>query len=179
MKKADVKVGGVYWARISGKLTKVRLDQEIERRGYGPRAKTMTGYAATNLGTGRKITIKSAAKLQKAAFHGGLGVFNMEPKGEEHADVGQERAAEGQEITFLAVAFGSWGRGDTEADAVAQCRKAGANRRDKTVIYRNTRPAGKDKPYVDEAGNTAFFGTLDKIAVIENGKRLASDPNLN
>ena len=49
MKKKDVKIGGVYVAKVSGKLTKVRLDAESP---YG-------GWNATNVSTRRKVRIKS------------------------------------------------------------------------------------------------------------------------
>lgn len=54
MKKADVKVGGEYYATVSGKRCEVRIDAEKPRGGWD----------ATNLATGKKILIKSAARLQ-------------------------------------------------------------------------------------------------------------------
>ena len=53
MYKADIAVGGIYWAKIGGKLTKVRIDCPCP---YG-------GWFGTNLGTNREVRIKSAAKL--------------------------------------------------------------------------------------------------------------------
>ncbi len=57
MNKSDVKIGGVYMARVSDKLTKVRIDVE-SRHG---------GWDATNLGTNKKVSIKSARRLQATA----------------------------------------------------------------------------------------------------------------
>lgn len=57
MKKAEVKVGGRYVAKVSGELTVVRLLQESR---FG-------GWDAVNERTGRAVRIKSAAKLRKAA----------------------------------------------------------------------------------------------------------------
>lgn len=54
MKKKDVVVGKHYTAKISGKLTTVRLDNESR---FG-------GWDATNINTGREVRIKSAAKLR-------------------------------------------------------------------------------------------------------------------
>lgn len=53
MLKNQVVIGGVYRARIGGNFTDVRLDAPIGTR-----------ENATNLTTGRKITIKSAAKFR-------------------------------------------------------------------------------------------------------------------
>jgi hypothetical protein len=53
MKKADVKIGGVYSANVSGNKTKVRID--AESRGGG--------WTATNLATNKKVTIRTAQRL--------------------------------------------------------------------------------------------------------------------
>jgi hypothetical protein len=59
MKMVDVHIGGIYVAKVSGKLTKVRLDEE---HWFGTRR---SGWLATNMTTGRQIHIRSAAKLRK------------------------------------------------------------------------------------------------------------------
>ncbi len=56
MKKSEVKVGGVYTAKVTNKLVQVRIDAESR---YG-------GWDATNLATGKKVRIKSPAKLRAA-----------------------------------------------------------------------------------------------------------------
>jgi hypothetical protein len=56
MKKADVKVGGTYKAKVTDKIVSVRLDRE---KG--------TGWSATNLVTGKTIYIKSAQRLRGPA----------------------------------------------------------------------------------------------------------------
>lgn len=61
MKKAEVEVGGVYMAKVSGVLTLVRIDAETS--GGGLRARR-TWWRATNLKTKREITIRSAARLR-------------------------------------------------------------------------------------------------------------------
>jgi hypothetical protein len=54
MKQRDVKLGGVYRAKVSNKLVDVRLDSVHHNKGWW----------ATNLATGRSIHIKTAARLR-------------------------------------------------------------------------------------------------------------------
>ena len=54
MKKAEVKIGGKYYANVSGTRGEIRIDAEKPRGGWD----------ATNLATGKKILIKSAQRLQ-------------------------------------------------------------------------------------------------------------------
>jgi hypothetical protein len=54
MKKHHVRIGGIYVAKVSGALTRVRIDRE-SRHG---------GWEATNLSTGRPVRIRSAARLR-------------------------------------------------------------------------------------------------------------------
>ena len=54
MKKSDVKVGGVYAAKVSDKIAPVRIDA-VNPHG---------GWAATNEATGKKVRIKSAQRLR-------------------------------------------------------------------------------------------------------------------
>lgn len=56
MKKNEVKVGGTYAAKVSGKVVSVRIDGE-NRHG---------GWDATNQATGKKVRIKSAQRLRAA-----------------------------------------------------------------------------------------------------------------
>jgi len=56
MKKADVKVGGAYVAKVSERLTGVRL--------LGP-SPFGGGWAAINLRTGRTVHILTAARLRR------------------------------------------------------------------------------------------------------------------
>ena len=53
MKKNDVKIGCVYHAKVTNKKVEVRIDE----------AKLSGGWSATNLATGKKVTIKSAQRL--------------------------------------------------------------------------------------------------------------------
>ncbi len=54
MKKNDVKIGETYFAKVSDKIARVRIDGE-NRHG---------GWDATNLETGKKVRIKSAQRLR-------------------------------------------------------------------------------------------------------------------
>ncbi len=57
MKKDEVKIGGLYVAKVSDKLTTVRIDSTNSRGGWN----------ATNTATGKRIRIKSAQRLRGAA----------------------------------------------------------------------------------------------------------------
>lgn len=61
MKAAEIKVGHVYTAKVSGKLTKVRVDT-IRDAWQGYRGKY---YDVTNLTTGRRITFRSAQRFRR------------------------------------------------------------------------------------------------------------------
>lgn len=63
MKRAEIKVGGKYQARVSGNFVTVQVDAIRKRRGFADREETV--YDVTNLRTGRKITFRSAAKFRK------------------------------------------------------------------------------------------------------------------
>ncbi len=54
MKKDQVKVGGCYIAKVSGRHVGVRIESESS---YG-------GWNAMNLATGRAIRIRTAARLR-------------------------------------------------------------------------------------------------------------------
>lgn len=58
MKKANVNVGGMYLAKVSSKLTTVKIDSVC----------THGGWNATNTTTGREVHIKTAARLRRAVF---------------------------------------------------------------------------------------------------------------
>ncbi len=68
MKKHKIKVGENYIAKISGKLTTVRVDAIRETNSYRahqPHTPT-TRYDVTNLVTGRRTTFRSALKFRRA-----------------------------------------------------------------------------------------------------------------
>ena len=57
MKKNEVKVGGMYIAKVSDKLVTVRIDSTDSKGGWN----------ATNTATGKRIRIKSAQRLRGVA----------------------------------------------------------------------------------------------------------------
>lgn len=62
MKKSEIKVGGIYTARVGGKYTTVRVDAIRECSGW---ERDVTRYDCTNLTTNRKVMFRSAAKFRK------------------------------------------------------------------------------------------------------------------
>lgn len=75
MKQDEIRIGGRYLARISGKVVPVRVeairDTLTARRGPSytgmPRTRLRLVYDVTNLATGRKTTFRSAAKFRGPA----------------------------------------------------------------------------------------------------------------
>lgn len=63
MKKSEIKVGGHYQAKVSGRLVTVRVDAIRERTGYGS-SRDRTVFDVTNLTTNRKTTFESAMKFR-------------------------------------------------------------------------------------------------------------------
>jgi hypothetical protein len=57
MKRSDVKIGGVYIAKVTNRLVQVRIDSESK---YG-------GWNATNLTSGKGIRVKSVQRLRGIA----------------------------------------------------------------------------------------------------------------
>lgn len=70
MKKAEIRVGGHYTARVSGKYVTVRvdairqIDEGYRREPLTTKSPVITVYDVTNLATGRKTTFRSAAKFR-------------------------------------------------------------------------------------------------------------------
>ncbi len=58
MKQNEIKIGESYTAKVSDRLTKVRIDSKHS---------SGKGWNATNLATGKRIHIKSAQRLRSAA----------------------------------------------------------------------------------------------------------------
>jgi hypothetical protein len=55
MQKDNVHIGSTYIVKVSGTLAKVRITREHQRG----------GWYGSNLGTGREIRIRTAARLRK------------------------------------------------------------------------------------------------------------------
>lgn len=65
MKKNEIQIGGLYHAKVSGKITTVRVDNITEETRYAGRNGTY--YHVTNTATARKITFRSATKFRSVA----------------------------------------------------------------------------------------------------------------
>ena len=87
MKKSEVKIGGVYTAKVTNKLVQVRIDAESR---YG-------GGTATNLATGKKVRIKSPARLRAAVGGHGAATGAKKAKGGKKAKARPE-AATGENV---------------------------------------------------------------------------------
>lgn len=75
MKKHEIKVGGHYIAKVSGKLTTVKVEairKTNSYRAHQPHT-PVTRYDVTNLTTGRRTTFRSAAKFRRFAKKDGSG----------------------------------------------------------------------------------------------------------
>ncbi len=69
MKKSEIVLNGVYIAKVSNKLTKVKvlaIRSRFKDSGtfYSPRTTEVTIYDVVNLATGRQTTFRSAAKFR-------------------------------------------------------------------------------------------------------------------
>ena len=79
--------------------------------------------------------------------------------------------------TFIAICFGYWGRGTTEAEALKQVRKAGGGKKDKTYVYAVTHATDQEKPWVDNYGTMCWHGDRELVAHYENGIRISAMAN--
>ena len=77
MKAKEIKVGGTYSAKVSGKLTTVRVNTIRTRHGF---KRDTTVYDVTNLTTGRKTTFSSAMKFRRVAGELKLAADDNPPK---------------------------------------------------------------------------------------------------
>lgn len=75
MKKEDVKVGGKYKMKVSGRIVPVRVENIREMSGF--RGRTQTVYDCTNLATGRACKAHSAQKFRGSVAK--EGKQNAEP----------------------------------------------------------------------------------------------------
>jgi hypothetical protein len=75
MKKNEVKIGGIYTAKVTNKVVEVRIDAESR---YG-------GWEATNMETGKKVRIKSPTRLRTAVGGHGAATDAKKAKGAKKA----------------------------------------------------------------------------------------------
>lgn len=71
MKKSEIRVGGVYLAKVSDKITRVRVDA-IRESWHPVYSICKMYYDVTNLTTGRKTTFRSAAKFRSEVKQAGF-----------------------------------------------------------------------------------------------------------
>lgn len=68
-KRADVKVDSVWTAKVSGRIVQVRVlaDLGMQERyaGFNKRTKQHGGFECLNLDTGKRVHVRSAARLRK------------------------------------------------------------------------------------------------------------------
>lgn len=72
MKKDDIKVGGRYVAKVSGRLTVVRVQRIDAPRDVSNKYRMGTRYQVRNERTGRETTFRSASKFRAVAGDGSL-----------------------------------------------------------------------------------------------------------
>lgn len=63
MKAKEIQEGHIYVAKVSSKVTRVRVDKIREYR-LGIQDKSVTRYDVTNLTTGRRTTFRTAGKFR-------------------------------------------------------------------------------------------------------------------
>jgi hypothetical protein len=117
MKKNEVKVGGLYHAKVSDKLVTVRIDS----------THNVGGWSATNTRTGKRIRIKSAQRLRGAvtgAAKAGAPAVSEATRaageGNTVADDDKAKAPGKKDAAMSATASGT----DTKAPVKVASRKA-------------------------------------------------------
>ena len=68
MKLSDIKIGGLYTAKVSGRIAKVRVTEikEVPPAAWSSRSAWRTLIIGVNESTGRRITIRSPQRLRRA-----------------------------------------------------------------------------------------------------------------
>jgi len=120
MKKNEVKLDGVYTAKVTNKVVQVRIDA-VNRLG---------GWDATNLQTNKKIRIRSTTKLRSAV--GGHGAATdakkimgtKHPKPATEANTAQTSAPTGEDVAPTEPSKNACPNcGSTERDEDGDCAK--------------------------------------------------------
>jgi len=149
MKKGEVKVGGEYVAKVSGKLAHVRIDRENPHGGWD----------ATNLATKKGVRIKSAQRLR-----GKVGRIAVPAA---HVATGAKPAAEAAKDAKAApVAAGGEATNPLEAHYRTQKDAAKAEKAAKVAAWRKevAEKASKPDPALDAAVKAAAEGRRAKKA---------------
>lgn len=98
MKRTEIKVGGIYIAKVGSNITRVRVDGINEHNFARLVGESAISYDVTNLKTGRKTTFRSAAKFRSEVKEGGVkkAATVMTPK-EHTVDASGEYCSCGQD----------------------------------------------------------------------------------
>jgi len=115
MKKSEVKVGGFYTAKVSGKLVTVRLDSTHSKGGWN----------AVNTATGKPVRIKSAQRLRGAA--------RGHKEKAEAPEVAETAVANDANAEALVETANKEGREEKAAAKKAKAKKAGGEPKPKRV----------------------------------------------
>ena len=172
MKASQIKVGGIYTAKISGRVVKVRVDKirEVAKyaRNYSGRFETRDSvvYDVTNLVTNRRTTFATAGKFRSAV--------PQESKNEPNSDRGNQHT--GSESVSLPVpdvrvenseaADGSAGGQESEATPVPAAT---------TLASRLARPNQTDN--AEHLIIEARAGTGKTTTLVEGLKRMKGLPS--
>lgn len=133
MKKSEVKIGGKYECRVSGNTVSVRIDRESD---YG-------GWEATNTQTGRKVRIKTAARLRGEAAT--VPPKPLRKKTESNPPSAPEPVSEAPRAS--------------KSDAIASVREA----------VENGKPRGKFPPTPEQDAILTAVANNDPVLMIEAG----------
>jgi hypothetical protein len=157
MKKKDVEIGGTYIAKVSDKLTRVRIDGEAGRGWYG-----------TNLRTRRQVRILSARRLRR----------RVDEPAEQSAN--ERRGDAALPTTVAHVETQTTGQEGDGKMAKQQSKKTGTKKKAEAPAAKDTYPvAGGDRDWTCKAcGRTirmpAGQGRCEcgQAWLIRGGKRL-------
>jgi hypothetical protein len=112
MKKSEVKIGSVYAAKVTNKVVHVQIDAE-SRHG---------GWDATNLATGKKVRIKSPARLRAGVGAEGAPTSTDKVKGSKKAkarptaDTAQTSGPTGEDVAAHVAVPEDSGNGNKPAE---------------------------------------------------------------
>ncbi len=151
MKKNEVKVGGEYIAKVSGRLAQVRIDRENPHGGWD----------ATNLATKKSVRIKSAQRLRAEAGRQGKAAPVA------HVAAGAKPADEAAKDTKAApVAAGGKATNPLEAHYRTQKDAAKTEKAAKVAAWRKeiAEKGARPDPELDKAIKAAEEGRAAKKA---------------
>src|SRR5713226_1613383 len=66
MKQNEIQQGGIYFAKVSGRIVKIKVNNIYERADFKGRSQTF--YECTNLFTSKQIRVKSAMRFRSTVL---------------------------------------------------------------------------------------------------------------